>query len=306
MKWLDHRKILFNQEGGLQDTVFLVGILLLVSILIIGLFPVTGSEALVTQEFFIYSVMVIPVIAAIYFIITSFRRNIYEETGSIGSSIRKKMVLAFVFVAVLPTLPVVLAANYLLKQTMSYISYEKTSKAREDARRMSEEPVRRLHDVVKNDSETLAFLYQQNLMTPLTEPGRKAVYEYARHRNYGVEFYSRNPRGGIVHVPLKEGSSPLAEKIGSFFDQVGDYGLRPVYRVSLGGRSLFAASIIKKDVITVLYRQISPEIALRMQLFDESLQDYRNLEFLGEYFKSNTSVCFFSVLPSSSSPFPCW
>jgi len=56
----------------------------------------------------------VPVIAAIYFIITSFRTSLYEnQEGSHVSSIKNKMAVAFVFVAVLPSFSLMLASqNY--------------------------------------------------------------------------------------------------------------------------------------------------------------------------------------------------
>ena len=65
-----------------------------------------------SQQFFIYAVMTVPVVAALYFIIMSLRRNLYTGAARIGSSIQYKMAIAFVFVAVLPSLPVVLTSNY--------------------------------------------------------------------------------------------------------------------------------------------------------------------------------------------------
>ncbi|HRZ27057.1 MAG TPA: ATP-binding protein [Spirochaetota bacterium] len=295
MKWQFKKKNFFNQEGGLQDSVFLVGIMLLLSILIIGLLPGPGAQTLVSEEFFIYSVMIIPVITAIYFIVTSFRRNLYSETGSIGSSITKKMVMAFVFIAVLPTLPIVIASNYMLQQTMSHLSFDKTTRALQEARKISAEPIQGLHDVVGNESDTLRFLYKSNILNPLTDSGRQAVRDYALHRNFMTEFFQVLPGDELLHLPLKQGDSPLAGRFRDLYRSLGPSGHEGVYRISAGSQSYFVSAIRKQDLLTVLYRQISPEIARRMQLFETSLKDFRKVEFLGEYFKSNTSFFLFSL-----------
>ena len=295
MKLQLKQKIPFNQEGGLQDAVFLVGILLLLSILIIGLLPDPGAQTLVGQEFFIYSAMIIPIIAAIYFIIASFRRNLYSDSGNIGSSIRKKMVMAFVFIAVLPTLPIVIASNYLLQQTMSHLSFDKTSRALQEARRISAEPLQRLHDVVENESDTLMFLYRSNILSPMTDSGRQAIHDYALHRNYLSEFFLVLPGGGLVHVPVKDSDSTLAGRFRELYSGLEPSMLEGVYRISAGKSDYFLSAIRKQDVITVLYRPVSPEIARRMQLFETSLRDFKKVEFLGEYFKSNTSFFLFSL-----------
>ncbi|HPR49765.1 MAG TPA: ATP-binding protein [Spirochaetota bacterium] len=289
------KKALLKQEGGLQDVVFLVGIMLLLSILIIGLLPDPASETLISQDIFIYSVMIIPVIAAIYFIITSFRRNLYDETGMISSSIKKKMILAFVFVAVFPTLPLVLASNYLLNKTMSQLSFDKTSRALEEAKAISAEPIERLHDIVKNETDTLNFLYKANLMNPLTDSGRQALVEYAMHRNFSVEFFADVPGGYIIHIPVREPTSFFSERIKELLEYYNISSGRGVCRISIKDKSYFISSIKKQDVVTVLYRSVNPEIARRMVLFDTSLKDFKKVEFLGKYFKTNSSLFLFII-----------
>ena len=279
----------------MQDVVFLVGIMLLLSILIIGLLPDPASETLISQDIFIYSVMIIPVIAAIYFIITSFRRNLYDETGMISSSIKKKMILAFVFVAVFPTLPLVLASNYLLNKTMSQLSFDKTSRALEEAKAISAEPIERLHDIVKNETDTLNFLYKANLMNPLTDSGRQALVEYAMHRNFSVEFFADVPGGYIIHIPVREPTSFFSERIKELLEYYNISSGRGVCRISIKDKSYFISSIKKQDVVTVLYRSVNPEIARRMVLFDTSLKDFKKVEFLGKYFKTNSSLFLFII-----------
>ncbi|HPI90686.1 MAG TPA: hypothetical protein PK859_15370, partial [Spirochaetota bacterium] len=279
----------------MQDVVFLVGIMLLLSILIIGLLPDPASETLISQDIFIYSVMIIPVIAAIYFIITSFRRNLYDETGMISSSIKKKMILAFVFVAVFPTLPLVLASNYLLNKTMSQLSFDKTSRALEEAKAISAEPIERLHDIVKNETDTLNFLYKANLMNPLTDSGRQALVEYAVHRNFSVEFFADVPGGDIIYIPVREPTSFFSERIKELLEYYNISAGGGVCRISIRNKSYFISSIKKQDVITVLYRSVNPEIARRMALFDTSLKDFKKVEFLGKYFKTNSSLFLFII-----------
>src|SRR4030042_6283074 len=120
MKNLLKKINLFPVDTRVQDVLFLVGIFVFISILIIGLFPGKNVMIVKSQEFFIYAVMTVPLVAALYFIVmSSLRRYLYTDPTQIGASIRKKMAMYFVFVAVLPSLPIVLASNYLLNQTLS-------------------------------------------------------------------------------------------------------------------------------------------------------------------------------------------
>jgi hypothetical protein len=69
--------------NSLQDLLFIIGIIVFISILIIALFPGKLDAGLVDENFFITAMMTIPIIAAIYFIIISFRcdRNNYHYSN---------------------------------------------------------------------------------------------------------------------------------------------------------------------------------------------------------------------------------
>src|SRR4030042_609680 len=141
MKNLLKKINLFPVDTRVQDVLVLGGIFVFISILIIGLFPGKNVMIVKTQEFFIYAVMTVPLVAALYFIIMSLRRNLYTGGPRAGSSIQYKMAMAFVFVAVLPSLPVVFTSNYILNQTLSSLVLDKTSNALNEAIISSNDPV---------------------------------------------------------------------------------------------------------------------------------------------------------------------
>ena len=86
---LDKKKI--KSKNSVQDILFIVGIIVFSSILIIGLFPGRLNAGLVDENFFITTMMTIPIIAGIYFIVMSFRRSINVSTADIPESIKKKI-----------------------------------------------------------------------------------------------------------------------------------------------------------------------------------------------------------------------
>ena len=106
-------------KSRFQDVIFLVGIFVFSAVLILGLFPTTETEEEVGKTYYLYLMMTIPVIAAIYFIIVSFRRKLYAGTTEISSSIRFKIALAFVFVAIIPSLPIIILSNKLINHTIT-------------------------------------------------------------------------------------------------------------------------------------------------------------------------------------------
>ena len=284
MKIFDNKHFLFNEQGDRQDTIFLVGILLLLSILIIGLLPGQSTDSLVTQEFLISSVMVVPVIAAIYFIILSFRRNLYADSSMIGSNIRKKILLAFVFVAVLPSLPIVFASNYIIQQTMSRLSFSETSRALEAARDMAYE------------IESLEHVYDKKLLSPSTFEGRNAVTDFLRIRNFTTVFGRVNDRGRIRPVAEMSMNSLTDEmRIIKLYNSLDLSLSNKVNRVSVDDRSYYTAFTQKGNIVTILMRDIPLSVDRNLQLFDTSYQNFSKVRYLGQNIQSNTSVFLLSL-----------
>nr|HPI89649.1 ATP-binding protein [Spirochaetota bacterium] len=99
----------------------------------------------------------------------------------------------------------------------------------------------------------------------------------------------------IIHIPVREPTSFFSERIKELLEYYNISSGRGVCRISIKDKSYFISSIKKQDVVTVLYRSVNPEIARRMVLFDTSLKDFKKVEFLGKYFKTNSSLFLFII-----------
>ena len=112
MKIINRLNFKFFNDSKKQDIFFLVGIFLFASLLILALLPDYNEKEISSRNFFVFTAMIVPVITAIYLITISFDRN-YElkENVVFNSSIRKKMTISFIFVAILPSMIIVFASN---------------------------------------------------------------------------------------------------------------------------------------------------------------------------------------------------
>lgn len=185
------KKIKFlPEEGRLQDLFILGGLFVFVAILIIGLFPGTKTMDVKNQEFFLYAVMTVPLIAALYFIVVSLRRNIYSGESLSASSIRYKMAMAFVFVALLSSLPVVLASNYILNQTLSGIIIEKTTGALGEAVVISKEPVELMRQTLQGELEAVRYQLDAGTSTLLSYDGRVFLRNMYQRKGIAMLTYA--------------------------------------------------------------------------------------------------------------------
>ncbi len=271
---------------GLQDLVFLVGIFLFISIMIIGLFPGEDIGFVINREYFIYGAMTVPVVAAIYFIIIGFRRKRFADSSMIGSSIRKKMALAFVFVALLPSLPIVITSNYFIHQTMSHILDEKKGVVGAGPPLLTGAPLENQYRSMERDVRALGLMMRSG---PRSEGFIRAFYG---EKGLDVIFLkSRQSAGGIRWEagPLKDGvESRLA----------GFYGTAPFSRegrvdsVLIGEKNYIAGACREGNTAVVLYESFAPEpLASGPEMSPPP--DLSRLENVIMQFKTRAGIFFF-------------
>ncbi len=271
----------FQSDTGLQDVIFLVGIFLFISILIIGLFPGKSAGMVIDREFFIYAVMTVPAIAAIYFIIISFRRKLNSDTPLISSSIRKKIALAFVFVAIVPNLPVVIISYNVLNRTMSNLIFDKTNAALNEAVTMSREPVADMGDRIYDELADLQFTMEQGGFSVLNRRGRDIVRKKAGIKGLSVAFFNLYPSGGSAAVvPTDDNPSDFPGGFRDFYSVIDTGGDVRIDRITISDRKYLAGSFRAGPVLTVLYDVIPEKVFARQELYAGSLEDYHRLEYL--------------------------
>lgn len=273
------KKIKFlPEEGRLQDLFILGGLFVFVAILIIGLFPGTKTMDVKNQEFFLYAVMTVPLIAALYFIVVSLRRNIYSGESLSASSIRYKMAMAFVFVALLSSLPVVLASNYILNQTLSGIIIEKTTGALGEAVVISKEPVELMRQTLQGELEAVRYQLDAGTSTLLSYDGRVFLRNMYQRKGIAMLTYAaRFEERRNTLLLLDGGNEDIRGPITDFFSSTRFEGDTRVDRLTMGGQEYLAASLRYHEHLLVLYRMIPSDIAKRTAILEQSLADHRRL-----------------------------
>ncbi len=291
-----NKKNIFLEDAGLQDVLFLGGIFIFVSIIIIAFFPDRDSQSIVSQNFLAYIMMLVPVIAAIYFIIVSFRRNLYAESAEISSSIRKKITIAFVFVSVLPSLPIVLVSNYLLNKTVSNLNFTKVYHAYDEALAMSRESVNRLYPDMKGELEAIEFFSGKVGLPVAGQKYRDFLREAARVKKMSALFFKINRTGAGNKLEQLDGVENDFTAVLRRFLEISELNQKyRIDRISIKNSDYIIGTLALKDQVIVMYRAVPEYIERRMSLFSESIEDYRKLEFLTTFFKQDAEVFLLSL-----------
>ncbi len=296
MKNLLKKINLFPDDTRVQDVLFLVGIFVFISILIIGLFPGKNIKIGRSQEFFIFAAMTVPLVAALYFIIISLRRNLYTGMQGTRSSIQSKMAMSLVFVAVLPSLPLVFLSNYLLNQTLSSLILDKTSTALNEAVTMSNDPVVQMMEDMRGELQAVKYQMDNGTLSIATQDGRfyiRNLYAMKGISVYSFNLYLGEESNGLWLLDTMPDDVQAA--VGDFYtisDLKNDFRID---KLSIQKRDYLAGAMRYNNYLLVLCKSIPEDIVKRTVLFAQSLNDHRRLANIINDLKSDSGLYLFGI-----------
>jgi len=291
------KKKIFSQENGLQDFIFLGGIFVFSAVLIIGLFPEGHPDFYEGKYYFIFAIGTVPVIAAIYFIIVSFRQNFYLKTPDISTSIRYKMALAFVFVSMLPTLIIVLVSNTYINRTFDKLISDKTSTAFKEAISMASEPVYSINNLINGELSSLEFSFSNRLLFPMDKNGRQKINRICQLKGLysGFYFLNNNSVRKFRLLNITNVQSEYNLKLLDFVKTVQFKTSIRLDRVGIMGDDLVVGILKYGNFLITVYKKIPKIVQKRNGMFNNSFADYKRLEGIRTGFLGNASVFFLII-----------
>ena len=280
----DKKKI--RNANSIQDILFLVGIIIFTSILIIGLFPGRIDAGLIDENFFITTLMTIPIIAGIYFIVMSFRRSINVKSVDVPESIKKKITISFVFIAVLSAMPIVIISSNYFNSSLSKMFSGRTMKALNESVSLTHEAYFRIEKEVKSELGTVRFLFD-NFMLNTDKDDISKILETYKNSTLKIIFFKITD-GNLF---IAENERPLFKidnmKLYQFYKTSEYPGIR-TDRIEIDGNDLISGMYRYRDLMVVAYLPISEKFKMTEDLFIEASKDYKRIENQKEYFESGT------------------
>jgi len=280
----DKKKI--KKANSIQDILFLAGIIVFSSVLIIGLFPGRQNAGLIDENFFITTMMTIPIIAGIYFIVMSFRRSLDVKSVDIPESIKKKITLSFVFIAVLSAMPIVIISNNYFNSSLSKMFSGRTMKALNESVNLTHDAYFRIENEVKSELETVRFLFD-NFMLLTSRADLEKITGTYRNSNIKIIFFKNN-YGKLQIVENEQPSKKIDNlKIYKFYKNSVLSGIR-TDRIQIDGHDMISGMFRYWDLMVVIYLPVAEEYKATENLFIDAREDYRRIENQKEYFETGT------------------
>ncbi|PKL38027.1 MAG: hypothetical protein CVV44_12730 [Spirochaetae bacterium HGW-Spirochaetae-1] len=290
------RRFITIDENGLQDAVFLLGIFVFFAVLVIGLFPDENTKMFIGTDFFVNTIMSVPIIAAIYFIIISFRRNLKVKPSSIGGSYKNKLVLAFIFVTILSSLPVIFASNNFIHEILSRFESEKTEQALKVAMEMTDESVLNISESLSAEISSLDSFMRTGILSCGSEMGREKIKALYAGKGRTIRFYREVGRGdNHMLIPLDERVINGRDEWCEFYSAIEIREPRRIDRIFIEGREHVAVALRSNGFLISMSSEIPPVVESRALLFSNSLEDLDRHSYLQDYFKNWGGIFLLSI-----------
>jgi nitrogen fixation/metabolism regulation signal transduction histidine kinase len=262
-----------SRRKGILDLIVVFSIFVVSSALVLGLFPHSGGSE--GRLMYLYTMMSVPIIIGIYFIITSFRRSVVRDVSERESSIRSKIMLIFVFVAVLPVIPVVIISNTMMNRLVDQITAVDPGSALSRAIDMTRESMIADADSLRTECEWLGYALENDLLSIDSVSGRRHVSKIMETKGYVFQCYSREPGDriiqNIVQLPGDAGATRYSEGIRSFVSLSEPSTRAVISRVTVDSSPVLAGVLYRNSMILALYRVIPEERTFRIKSFEQTL-----------------------------------
>ncbi|MCU0821466.1 MAG: ATP-binding protein [Spirochaetes bacterium] len=280
MKLIDKIKNTTISKSRLQDVIFIVGILAFSIILVLGLFPKTDPE-------------VIPITAAIYFIIISFKRKLYSETSEISSSITFKIGLAFVFVAILSSLPILIISNNIINETISQFVNNETISTFEESLEMAQDSIQECYFNIERELISLEYSLNSGTIT-MSPDDRKYLSNIYRLKGFQTIYYRilKNDyyTGNILKTLGNAGEDPQLLVINKFLNNINIENGYSIHNISVNKESVLLGKLYYNSSLIVIYMKIPQKVYNRIAIYKNSLSKYNREDFLKPYFRMGIGI----------------
>ena len=282
-----------KSHNSLQDLLFIIGVIVFVSILIIAFFPGKLDAGLVEENFLITAMMTIPVIAAIYFIIISFRRSLNIESIAISESVKKKITLAFVFIAAMSTMPVLIISNSYFSSSLSKMFSGRTMHALNKSVELTGDIYYGIERGVKSELETTKFLFD-NFMLGTNKNDIEKITKSYRSLNIKIVFFK--VIDGKLNIIENDNQSLTTDNY-KLYDFYKKYRLRTIRtdRLEVDGENIISGMFWHRDVMIVMYLPITDTFMQTESLLKSAREDYKEIENKKEYFESGMGSFFMLI-----------
>ena len=256
---------LYAKKARPVDYAVIIGLLLFCSFIVIALFPKVAADG--EDYYFVNVLMTVPIIIALYLIFTSFKRRAKKDFPQ-STGIRTKIALVFMFVAILPSLPVIIVTNSLVNRSIGNLISGDTRKALDHSIVIAGDRISSLADEITAEMRSVKLGVERKMIDTESESGRYFIAESAG--NKGLIFMMFNVKrksqwGNLLErLPSDSGEVKFSQDVSDFL-RISDFrqGI-DLSRISSADQELLVVTYYSYPFLYAFFRVIPENLNVEM------------------------------------------
>jgi two-component system, NtrC family, nitrogen regulation sensor histidine kinase NtrY len=265
---------LFRRKGML-DVIVVFGLFVASAILVLGLLPFDSGDK--GRLLYLYTMMTVPILIAIYFIFVTFRKSV-KKSGEAESSLRAKFTLMFIFISTVPLIPVVFISNSVIKKAVESVASADVGQSLRMSIDLSKNELISLGEGIRNELNSVNYSLDRGLVSVDSYSGRRHLTEIFKAKGLTFQCYLLRSHGAVADVLERldgdSGAARYSEGVRKFISLQTPGGTSMVSHINVESAPLLVGSFNRGDTIVAVYRVIPAELFSRILSFTDAYDRY--------------------------------
>ncbi len=282
----------YVSKQNIKNSLIFIGTFFIFATIIAFLLPPQSENTSVGEGFFVNLVMIVPLAAAVFFILISFRLRVHPEV-IYSRSIRTKIALALIVIATVPTIPIIVITSNILNSTIKQFFTEKTISALEKSVDLANQMVFETEENLVRQLNQLRYDLKNNYVSTeyLLHPAFRQRYIYTNTSFFVTLVESKRVLHNNVTLLYAGNNNPdIVFNIVTFLQLAHINSLAHCSRLSIFNNMYSVAYTQYGPYCIVLYRLIPNEMFATADFLNTAYSEYKKQEFLKPYFQTGIGI----------------
>lgn len=260
--------------------------------LIAFLLPPKPDSNYIEEDYIVNLIMSLPLIAAVFFIMLSFRKRLQKKVPY-KTSIRTKIAIAFILIAIIPSLPIIIITSNIVNNTLNQLFSDKTIIALENSVKLTMDSINdNEHTLIQQlDGIRYDLSYGYTDISMLMKESYSKIFINTGINLFVATISQLSPLNNqLIPVAFHSSQKNIIEQILLYLKIADiDNSIRNA-RLSILNETYIVVFTRYQQYCIVLYRVIPHNLINAMQYFENAYNEYRKQEFLKSYFTTGVGV----------------
>ncbi|MDH7552718.1 MAG: ATP-binding protein [Spirochaetota bacterium] len=282
----------YVSKKNIKNSLIFIGAFFIFATIIAFLLPPQSENTSVGEGFFVNLVMIVPLAAAVFFILISFRLRVHPEV-IYSSSIRTKIALALIVIATVPTIPIIVITSNILNSTINQFFTEKTISALEKSVDLANQMVLEAEENLVQQLNQLRYDLNNHYVSTeyLLHPAFSQRYRYAKTSLIVTLVETKGVLQNNVTLLHAGNNNPdIVSNIVTFLQLAHIANITHCSRLSIFNNIYSVAYTQYGPYCIVMYRLIPKDMFATADFLNTAYSEYKKQEFLKPYFQTGIGI----------------